>query len=76
MRVAILEHKSAVLQAPEASLLDGSQIILTNFPTCGNSQEHALDARAQIGMQPTLLLGALGATLCPLWLLRSPLRGK
>jgi hypothetical protein len=30
----------------------------------------------QIGMQPALLLGALGATLCPLWLLRTPLRGK
>jgi MFS family permease len=30
----------------------------------------------QIGMQPTLLLGALGATLCPLWLLRTPLRAK
>jgi MFS family permease len=30
----------------------------------------------RIGMQPALLLGALGATLCPLWLLRTPLRGK
>jgi predicted MFS family arabinose efflux permease len=30
----------------------------------------------QIGMQPALLLGAVGATLCPLWLLRTPLRGK
>jgi predicted MFS family arabinose efflux permease len=29
-----------------------------------------------IGMHPTLLLGALGATLCPLWLLRTPLREK
>lgn len=28
----------------------------------------------RIGMQPALLLGALGATLCPLWLLRTPLR--
>jgi MFS family permease len=30
----------------------------------------------RIGMHSTLLLGALGATLCPLWLLRTPLRGK
>ena len=28
----------------------------------------------QIGMHSALLLGALGATLCPLWLLRTPLR--
>lgn len=28
----------------------------------------------QIGMHTSLLLGALGATLCPLWLLRTPLR--
>lgn len=28
----------------------------------------------QIGMHAALLLGALGATLCPLWLLRTPLR--
>ncbi|MFN8661653.1 MAG: MFS transporter [Thermomicrobiales bacterium] len=33
-------------------------------------------AVTQIGMQPTLLLGALGATLCPLWLLRTPLRSR
>ena len=30
----------------------------------------------QVGMQPALLLGALGATLLPLCLLRTPLRGR
>jgi MFS family permease len=28
-----------------------------------------------LGMRPALLIGAIGATLCPLWLLATPLRG-